>query len=224
MSRSLLGARDRRTLILGAVSVGTLLLVSRGLPAWRRWVAESQAAAAEQRGEAARAQALVRTFPAMRDSLAARNGRFLALAPALLSSGSVNAASAALASLVSGAAADAGVSLGAVQFRTRESPPPADTARRGGGSGSATRGGASRSAATFVRIRVESDVTGDIHGISRFVLALERGPVRLVVRDLTITQQDVVGAPDRAEVLHVTVAVEGLALAATAERPDPKGR
>jgi hypothetical protein len=219
MSRSALTARDRRTLILGAVCIGTLLLVSRGLPAWRGWVVESRAAAAEQCDEAARAEALARVFPAMRDSLAARNGRFLALAPRLLSGGSLNAASATLASLVSGAAADAGVTLGAVQLRTRGSPLPADTGRRGSVAGHA---GTPRPA--FVRVLVEGDVSGDIRGITRFLLALEQGPVRLVVRDFTITQSDAVGAPDRAEVLHATVAVEGLALAAAVQPADGRTR
>jgi hypothetical protein len=195
MSRLALSGRDRRTLIIGAASIGTLLLAARGLPAWRAWVAASRTAAVERSAEAARAEGLVRVLPALRDSLAARNLRFLTLAPELVSGGSVNAAGAALASLVSNAAADAGVKLGAVQLRSRDVPP-------------------GKPPPSFVRIRVEGDVTGDIHGITHFLLALERGPVRLVVRDLTITQSDAVGAPDHAEVLHATVAVEGLALAA----------
>jgi hypothetical protein len=202
MSRLALSARDRRTLIIGAAGIGAVLLVARGLPAWRGWVAESRAAAVERSTEAARAEGVVWVLPTLRDSLAARDIRFLALAPELLSGGSVNAAGATLASLVSNAAADAGVKLGAVQLRSRDAP--ADSGRHG----------ARTPPPSFVRIRVEGDVTGDIHGITHFLLALERGPVRLVVRDLTITQSDAIGAPDRAEVLHATVAVEGLALAA----------
>jgi Type II secretion system (T2SS), protein M subtype b len=199
MSRLTLGARDRRTLALGAMGIGSLLLVTRGLPAWRAWVTETRAAAAEQRATAARAEAVVQGAQAMGDSLVARNRRFLALAPTLLAGRTVNAAGATLASLVSGAAAEAGVTLGAVQLRSRDAVP----------------------SSTFTRIRVECDVTGDIRGVSRFLLALERGPVRLAVRDLTVTQSDAVGAPDRAEVLHATMAIEGLALAA---RPSPLDR
>ena len=39
-----------------------------------------------------------------------------------------------------------------------------------------------------------------------------------------ITQSDAVGAPDRAETLHATFAVEGLALAPTAGNTNRKGR
>jgi len=201
MTRVAMSVRDRRTLVLGAVGIGSLLLVARGLPAWRAWVAEARAAAVEQGGEVAHAEGVVRALPAMRDSLAARNARYLALAPALLAGGSTNAAGATLASLVSTAAAESGVKLGAVQLRTREATSPA----------------------AFVRIRVEGDVTGDIHGISQFLSALERGPARLAVRDLTITQPDAVGAPARAEVLHATVAIEGLALAPRPAVADRKG-
>jgi Type II secretion system (T2SS), protein M subtype b len=193
---SALSARDRRTLIVGATAIGSLVLVSRGLPAWRTWVREARVAAVEQLGDATRAEGVVRAFPAMRDSLAARNARYLALAPTLVSGGSVNAASATLASLVSTAAAESGVALGAVQMRTKDVP----------------RRDSEAAHAVFTRVRVESDVTGDIRGIARFLATLEGGPVRLVVRDLTITQADAVGAPDRPEVLRAMVAVEGLAL------------
>jgi Type II secretion system (T2SS), protein M subtype b len=212
MSRVTLSARDRRTLVLGAAGIATLVFVSRGVPAWRGWVTEARAAAVEQSGELVRAEALVRAFPSIRDSLAARNARYLALAPELLAGGSVNAAGATLASLVSTAAIDAGVKLGAVQLRSREAA-VADSGRHGGGS-----------RPVFVCIRVEGDLTGDIHGISAFLLAIERGPVHLAVRDLSITQSDAVGAPDRAETLHATFAVEGLALAPTAGNTNRKGR
>jgi Type II secretion system (T2SS), protein M subtype b len=198
MSRlgSALSARDRRTLTVGVVAIGSLLIVSRGVPAWRTWVRETRAGAVEHIGDAARAEGVVRALPAMRDSLAARNARYLALAPTLVAGGSLNAASATLASLVSTAATASGVTLGAVQMRTKDAPRRDSVAAR----------------AAFTRVRVESDVTGDIRGIARFLAALEGGPVRLVVRDLTITQSDAVGAPDRPEVLRATVAVEGLAL------------
>lgn len=194
---SALSARDRRTLTVGVVAIGSLVLAARGIPAWRTWVRETRATAVEHLGDAARAEGVVRTFPAMRDSLAVRNARYLALAPTLVSGGSLNAASATLASLVSTAATESGVTLGAVQMRTKEAAPRRDSV--------ATH-------AAFARVRVESDVTGDIRGIARFLAALEGGPVHLVVRDLTITQSDAVGAPDRPEVLRATVAVEGLAL------------
>ena len=196
-----LSPRDRRTLTIGAIGIATLLLGSRGVPAWRGWIARSRAIAAEKSDEAERTERMVQALPILRDSLAARNVRFLRLAPELLSGGSVNAAGVTLASLLSGAATDAGVKLGAIQLRSRESPAVANVSHVGSAPPS------------FLRIRVESDVTGDIRGISQFLLILERGPIHLIVRDLTINQPDVVGAPGRAEVLHATVAVEGLALA-----------
>jgi hypothetical protein len=183
--------RDRRTVLIGASVIGGLILLTRGVPAWRGWVSEGRAGAEEQVRAAASADGLVARARAARDSLAARNARYVALAPALVPGNTLAEASASLASLLSNAASGAGVKLGAVQLR-----PVADTGAR----------------RTFVRVGVRADVVGDIAGITTLLASLEHGPVRLRVRDITVTQPDAAGPGDRVEALHAELTIEGLAI------------
>jgi hypothetical protein len=187
-----ISARDRRTLLLGASVIGSLIVLARGVPAWRGWVSEARAGAHEQVRAAADADALLTRARAARDTLAARNARYVALAPALVAGSTPAEASATLASLVSNAASLAGVKLGAVQLR-----PAADTAAR----------------RTFVRIGVHADIVGDIAGITTLLASLEHGPLRLRVRDVTVTQPDAAAPGDRVEALRAELTVEGLAMA-----------
>jgi threonine dehydrogenase-like Zn-dependent dehydrogenase len=184
-------ARDRRTLAIGAGAIGCLLTIARGLPAWRSWLSDGRAAAAEQIRAAQEADALVSEAGAMRDTLAARNARYVALAPMLVSGDTPAEASASLASVMSSAASGAGVKLGTVQLR-----PAADTGAR----------------RTFVRVGVRADVVGDIAGIAALLASLERGPIRLRVQDVTVTQPDAASPRDRVEALHAEITIEGLAL------------
>lgn len=193
MSGLSLSPRDRRVLLTGIAVIAVLLLVSKGIPAWVRWEREARASAAEMSAEAARAGAQIRAFPAAVDSLEARRERLEALAPALLDGESPAAAGATLASILSGAAAQASVRLGAVQVR------PDSAGSR-----------------TFVRVSVRGDATGDMGGITRMLRALEEGPELLAVRELSITQPEPGAPPDRPEALRVEFAVEGLAIAPTA--------
>ncbi|HEU0013975.1 MAG TPA: type II secretion system protein GspM [Longimicrobium sp.] len=181
--------RDRRVLVMGAIAIALMLLLTRGLPAWRRWDRDARAAAAEMAAEAARAEAGVRRLPAALDSLQARKARLVALGQSLLDGDTPAAAGATLASLVTGAAARAGVQTGSVQVR------PDTTA-----------------GATFSRIRVSADGVGDLPAITRMLTLLEGAPELLAVRALAITQPDAGGPADRAESLRVEITVEGLAL------------
>lgn len=201
----MMAPRDRRTLAVGLTVVATLLAISRGLPSWHDWVREARAGAAEQSNAAARTASLVRVAGPMRDSLLARNARYLALAPSLLAGASSADAGATLASVLSAAAAESGVKLGAVQIRIAgRAMMAADKSRQRNAAASAV----------FARVRAQGDVTGDVRGLTRFLLTLERGPLRLAVRDLTVTQSDPVGAAGRSETLHADIVVEGLAMAA----------
>jgi hypothetical protein len=188
----MLSSRDRRTLMIGGAVIATLIVLTRGVPLWRAWVSEARAGAEEQARAATDADALVAGARAMRDTLTARNARYVALAPALIAGNTPAEASATLASLLSSAASVAGVKLGAVQLR-----PVIDT-------------GAQR---TFVRIGVHADVVGDIRGITTLLASLEHGPARLRVRDVTITQPDAASPDDRVEALRADLTVEGLAMA-----------
>ena len=188
----MISSRDRRTLTVGGAVIASLIVLSKGVPAWREWVAEARSGAAEQVRASREADTLVAHAKALRDTLAARNARYVALAPALVAGNTPAEASATLASLVSGAASASGVKLGAVQLR-----PVADTGAR----------------RAFVRVSVHADVVGDIRGVTTMVASLEHGPARLRVRDLTVTQPDPAAPADRVEALRADFTVEGLAMA-----------
>jgi hypothetical protein len=181
--------RDRRALTVGVVSILILVALSRGLPAWSSWRHQAGEDALSTTAERARAEALLTIRRAIGDSLAARNERFVSLAPKLLSGGSPAAAGATLAGLVSGAAATTGVRLGAVQIRPDSASPNA-----------------------FTRISVRADATGDVRGVTKMLSALERGPTLLAVRSLSIDQPEPAATNDHMEALRVTLVVEGLML------------
>lgn len=187
---SRISGRDRRALAAGALVIALLVLLGRGLPAWRRWDADVRASAAEMAAEAARAEQAVRLLPTALDSLAARRARLVAVGRGALGGSSTAASAAALASLVSGAAARAGVQVGSVQVRP-------DTA----------------SAGTFMPIAVRADGTGDLPAITRMLVLLEGAPELLAVRELSITQPSPGGPAEQPEALRIEISVEGLALA-----------
>ena len=191
-----LSDRDRRTLMLGLSVIVLLVLISRVVPAWRGWDADTRASAAEMAAEAARAEQTVRTLPAALDSLEARRARLVAQGRGVLDGGSIAGSGAALASLVSGAAARAGVQMGSVQVRP-------DTA----------------SAGTFMRISVRADGTGDLPAVTRMLALLEGAPELLAVRDISITQPNPGGPAEQPEALRVELSVEGLALREPRDAP-----
>jgi hypothetical protein len=182
-------ARERRVLVAGAIGVLLLLAVGRGLPSLCGWQVESRESAAALTQELARARASVTRARATRDSLAARRQRFIALAPLLVRGETPAMGGATLAALIATAATATNVRLGPVQVR-------ADTAGRG----------------VFSRVGVRADVTGDVRGVGAFLSTLEGGPTLLAVRELTISQLEPAAPPERAEALHVQLAVEGLML------------
>lgn len=187
---------DRRTLAGGAAVIALLVLLARGLPAWRGWDAAASASAAEMAAEATEAERTVRVFPAALDSLEARRGRLVEVGRGVLEGGSTAAAGAELASLVSGAATRAGVQIGAVQLR-------ADTAAAG----------------TFRRVAVRVDGSGDLPGIVRLLALLEGGAELLAVRELSINQPHAGGPPENPETLRLEMTVEALALTRGARVP-----
>ena len=188
-----LSPRDRRTLIAGAAVIVGIVLLTRGLPAWRRWDGEARAASVELRVEAQRTRRAVEELPAMADSLAARQARFVALAPLLLAADSRAAATAALTSAISAAAQSSSVQLASMQVRS-------DTTGN-----------------VFERIEARATMTGDGHGLGRMLVALERGPLLLSVRQLGVTQPSPSAPPDQPETLRVELVVEGLAHVRRAE-------
>jgi hypothetical protein len=182
-------SRDRRVLAAGVAAIVALLGVARGLPTLRQWQSESRDSASVLVQEVARVRTTMARDHATRDSLAARQERFIALAPLLLRGETPAMGGAILASLISTAATAASVRLGPVQVH-------ADTAARG----------------VFSRVGARAEITGDVHGVGAFLSILERGPTLLAVRELTISQLEPAAAPDRAEALHVALTVDALML------------
>jgi len=181
--------RDRRVLAAGVAAIVVLIGVARGLPALRQWQSESRDSAGALAQEVARVRTTMAHDRVTRDSLAARQRRFIALAPLLVRGETPAMGGAILASLISSAATAASVRLGPVQVH-------ADTAARG----------------VFSRVGARAEITGDVLGVGTFLSILERGPTLLAVRELTISQLEPAAAPDRAEVLHVALAVDALML------------
>jgi type II secretion system (T2SS) protein M len=189
MKLARLSGRERRTLRIGTAAIVSLIAFSRGFPAWSTWRRDTAIAAGELTAEARRAESSVGRAAALGDTLAARQRRFLALAPAVLSGDSPALAAGTLADLVSGAAANAGVRLGSIQ-------PRGDTASRG----------------MFTPVAIRASGVGDVRGVMRLLVTLEAGPTLLSVRELAITQPEPAAGADRAEQLRIDLLIEALAL------------
>ena len=195
--------RDRRTLLAGAGITTALFMLAKGFPAWRAWDAGVREAAAETIEEAAHAERSLLAFPAVRDSLVARNARYLELAELIVPGDGPASAAAELATFVSGNATAADLALGALQVR-------ADTA---GGDAAARSVGS-----PFARVSVRGDLMGDVDGLTHFLAAIEGGPFLLAVRELAITQPEPAAPADRPEMLRVQFVVEGIALRLSSRR------
>ncbi|MDB4949561.1 MAG: hypothetical protein JWM27_2210, partial [Gemmatimonadetes bacterium] len=143
--------------------------------------------------------ATVRGSGARADSLDARRGRLVDLAPAILDGRTPAAAAATLAAIVSGAAAQAGMQLNAVQVRSDSAGP-----------------------GVFTRVAVQADATGDVRQVAHMLQLLERGPELLAVRGLSVTGAQPDSPDAQPEALHLELTVEGLALSRP-PRPEPGG-
>ncbi len=182
-----LSPRDRRALVVGAASIGGLLFVGRALPAWRRWQAEVIRSAQSASAAWARDRMLALHSRAIHDSLGARRTRLAAQSPTWLSGDSPAAASAGLAGLVTRAATDAAMTLGALDLRTD-----------------------SVGHEPFVTVHVRVSVTGDVQGLATFLAALDRGPCALTVRSLDVQAGDPAAVAQRPELLHADLVIDAL--------------
>ena len=180
-------ARTTRTLITGLSVIALILLAGKGIPAWYRWQRDAVTTEAEVHAKLERARATLRDTAAVRDSLAARAARLSALTPAVLTNAPAAAAGGMLASMLSDAAADAGMRVASVQVRP-------DTVKRNG----------------YMKVGVRGDLVGDVIGLQKLLTALEGGLTLLSVRELSIVQPEILSAPTRPEALRVQLVVEAL--------------
>lgn len=197
--RRVLASRDLRTLLAGAGTCLALAFTARGMPALLRWTRDVRSAAAQTVAERARARESIARAGLTAESLRARNGRYLALAPQLLDGETAAGAGGALAALVSAGAASNDVRLGSVQIR-------ADTGSPG----------------VFTRISVRADVTGDVHGLAGLLATIEKGPPLLAIREISLAQPEPAAGDDRPEALRAELVIEGLMLTARQGRRGPQ--
>ena len=182
-------------IVVAAIVVLPGILVGRAFPAWREWTTAGAERRERASHELARIEEAIDGAAALRDSLIARNARYLALAPGLLPGGTPGGAGASLAALVSGAAVGSGLRIGAVHVRSDTVP-----------------------ASVFSRVTARGDAHGDITGLTRFLAAIERGPALLVVRQASITQRDPSAPQERAEELRLEFVIEGIGIAGNRDR------
>lgn len=181
--------RDRRTLLVGVGVITLLLALSRGLPAWLAWRHELLASAFELAIEAERAEGSARSLPALRNSLARRGERYVALGRVVVPGETPAVAAGALAGMVADLATRANVELGPLSIRVDSTGSP-----------------------LLGRVSVSGSLTGDIRGVSEWLHALEGGPRLVAVRTLSISQPEPAAPADRPETLRVEFLVEALAL------------
>ena len=183
--------RERRFLVTGGAIISAFVFFGRIVPAWRRWSDEVERSAVESSTARASAEANVARLVSTRDSAKARATRLRAAGPTLLRGTTSAASGAALTALLRDAAMLAVVQLGSVDVRAvTTSRVPAEP---------------------FLRVTARTDITGDVHGLTRYLALLDAGPLRDAVRELTVTQAEPGAPPDRVEVLHAGVVVEALA-------------
>ncbi|MEP6733825.1 MAG: type II secretion system protein GspM [bacterium] len=187
MARVLPRQRDRRVLAIGVVVISSMLMLSRGVPAWKAWDESSRVAAVESRRELDVAHAAIERYRSDSRARERLAQQLDSLSGAYLSAPGSAVAGAALATLVSDLAAESGVKVTSASVRPD----------------SATR-------SPFVRLGVRVSATGDAEGLSDYLSSIESSRQLLAVRELSVAQTDPAAPDSRAEALHFELLVEGL--------------
>jgi len=195
MTALALGARDRRVIVIGAVTISLLVGLSRGLPALRSWVQNRTAEARASAEQLAEARNGMRLLTALRDTLRVRRERLSAIDSVLPAQSSPSAVAATIASELEDFADDNGVKLATLQMR-------ADTTVR------------------FGRVRATVRLGGitDVTGLAGFLRSIEAGETPLVVRELSVSQPEPAAPDSRPESLRFDMLVVGLGRIAASAR------
>jgi len=184
-----LAPRDRRALLVGVVTIGSLVIGLRSVPAWWRWRGNVRATAAEAIAQDRRVSTVVAGFSKSVDTLAVRVARFRGMGPAFLTGATPAEAASTLAAVVGEIARTSFVRVDAMQLHV-------DTI----------------AGSDLPRVRLEAQATADIAGLAAFLRGLEKGPTLLAVRRLSVRPQSVEAPANQVESLAVQFTVEGLAL------------
>lgn len=190
MSASMsLTARDRRALAIGALVLVGALAFRAAIPAreaMRRLRVDNQALS----DRIAIAGRVAAGRASLGDTLAVLEARSLRADSLLLPRGSAPSVASALATVVRSSARSAGLELLA-----------------------ATSEHDSTATAPFQRASIRVEAQGDVSGLMQFLLLVELAPGLLDVRELSVTPTEPTAGNDRAEVLRISLTIEGVALA-----------
>lgn len=179
--------RDRRTLLVGIITIGTLLTVFRGVPTWRLWVHNKRESARNAVSEATESKFAVRNASLLNKRLEIERQQYQMLGAALLE-GDQATASAALTSAIGDAASSNNLQVGALQ-------PLGDSGATSG----------------VMKISVRGSATGDVSGVAHFLATIESGAPLMSIAELSITQADPAAAADHPESLHLDFVIAGIA-------------
>lgn len=182
-----LGARDRRVLLVGALTISLLVGLSRGLPALRAWERAQMTEARTAALQLAELRNGVASLPLMRESLVVRRARLAAIDSLLPAGASPSAVAAAIASILEQSADDNAVKVTNLQLR-------ADSTVRVG----------------LVRVSVRLSGVTDVSGLAGLLRSIEAGETPLVVRDLSVSQPEAAAPDSRPEALRFDVLVAGI--------------
>lgn len=184
-----INARDRRVAVSGAVMVGCLVAIARGVPVYEEWERDRQAVVADAASELEKGRDALENAGRIADSLRARRSLVQREEARLLSASSPAALAAALAARLELDADDAGDKVNSIQLR-------ADTVVRH----------------PLNRIGVRLSLNGDVRGLAAFIRLVEVDSAIAVVRELTVTQPEPAGPETKPEVLRIDVLVEALGI------------
>ena len=179
-----LGARDRRTLTLGAVAVSCVLAISLLIPKAREW-ADREARITALRDQLGRLQGIERDVPMLQAAVAAREAR-----AAEFPQRPVSAATAALA---------AGVLQGVLQRYADESQLSVSELNVSGEPDS-TSVPLAALPATLIAL-------GDVYGVADLLARVQHGSTLLDVRELTVQVNPARRAAGGGELLQLTMVV-----------------
>ena len=177
-----ISARDRRTLLLGAVAVVCVLLLWVAIPFVRSW-SEREALITARRDELARLAGVTAAAPMLREAVAARSARAQEFAQR-----PVEAATAALA---------AGVLQGIVQRYADDSQMSVSELNVSGEPDSASVALAALPA-TLIAL-------GDVYGVADLIDRVQHGTTLLDIRELTVQVNPSRRADGGGELLQVTM-------------------
>jgi len=189
MKRFAISSRDRRTLVLGALAIGTIVLLGPGRRAEQEWDLRSRMTSERAQARLRHSSELLISAIMVRDSLRVRRLRLQRLAPSLLTADTRAAAGPALAGLVSRLSAAASLTVNGIDVTVDSGP------------------GHPLPVAT-----VHMSAVGDVNGLASFISHCEASPTRVAVRALSITQPEPTAPQSRMEGLRIDVTVSAVVM------------